>query len=270
MINSSTELYAVFGNPIVHSMGPAMHNLAFQVSGMNAVYLAFQINSIEAGVNSIRELGIKGVSITIPFKETVIPFLDEIGDQARQMGSVNTIVNRNGRLCGYNTDYKGALEPLLEITPIKGRNVCILGAGGAAKAVAFGMRKEQAVITIANRSEDKGRALAAQMGADFVSIYDISDLKPDILINTTCIGMLPNIEESPVKADFLHRHMIVMDIVYNPIRTRLIQAAEAAGCTVVDGLSMFVNQGAAQYKLFTGLEAPRHLMREAVIKAMTI
>jgi shikimate dehydrogenase len=268
MIDASTEVYGVFGNPIAHSMGPVMHNAAFEDRGLNAVYLAFRIEDIGKGVQAIRELGIRGVSVTLPFKESVIPFLDEIGDQARFMGCVNTIVNRNGRLCGYNTDQRGAVEPLLEYTSLKNRRVLLIGAGGAAKAVAFGLKNESALISIVNRSEFKGRALADQVGARFIPMGDIPGLNPEIIINATSLGMTPRVDVTPFPADLLTPGMIVMDIVYNPLHTRFLREAETSGCRVIDGLSMFVNQGAAQFELFTGTEAPVRVMRDAVLKAM--
>ncbi len=269
MINSATRLYGVFGNPISHSMGPVMHTRAFREKGINAVYLAFRIDAIEKGLQAMREIGIQGASITIPFKESVIPFLDDIGEHAKEMGSVNTVVNKDGKLFGYSTDHKGAVEPLRRVTPLKDKDVCVLGAGGAAKAVAYGLKKEGALLTISNRSENKGKALADQMDARFVALDHVTGLNPDIIINTTSVGMMPDTDKSPVPARFFHESMIVFDIVYNPLMTRFLIDAKNAGCTIIDGLSMFVGQGAAQFELFTGVEAPVNLMRDAVLEEMT-
>ncbi|MFH1152603.1 MAG: shikimate dehydrogenase [Pseudomonadota bacterium] len=267
-VDTSTVLFGVFGNPVAHSMGPVMHNAAFKKIGFNAVYLAFRITDIANGILAIRELGIRGVSITIPFKESVIPFLDEIDEDARCMGAVNTIVNQNGKLTGYNTDHRGAVEPLMALTSLQRRHVCILGAGGAAKAVAFGLKKKNAVITITNRTVSKGISLAHQVGAAFVSMDDFETARPDIIINTTSIGMTPNQDQTPLDKRFLHPGMIVMDIVYNPLETRFLKEAKTAGCRLIDGLSMFIHQGAAQFKLFTGKDAPEPVMRDAVLQAM--
>ncbi len=264
MIDSSTELYGVFGNPVSHSLGPLMHNAAFAAKGINAVYLAFMINDIKKGIESVKELGIKGVSVTIPFKQSVIPFLDEIDEFASEIGAVNTIVNRNGILTGSNTDSYGAIEPLKQRLSIEKKRVCILGAGGAARAVAFGIKKEKGMVFIGNRSEQRGKILAEQTAGRFIGLENISEIDPDIIINTTPVGMIPDVNKSPVPADLFKEHMTVMDIVYNPLRTKFIKDAEAAGCAVVDGLSMFINQGAAQFEIFTGHRAPVKLMRQRV------
>ncbi|MEA1968865.1 MAG: shikimate dehydrogenase [Thermodesulfobacteriota bacterium] len=265
MIDSSTELYGLFGDPVSHSRGPLMHSRAFVEAGVNGVYLAFKIRDIKKGIESVRELGIRGVSITIPFKESVIPLLDEVDGLARQVGAVNTIINKNNRLYGYNTDCRGAVEPLKKLCKIKDKKICILGAGGAAKAVAVGMKNEEGRIIIANRSEKRGRALAGQVKGEFVSLVDVNKLSPDIIINTTSLGMTPDIDQAPVERDFFKKNMIVMDIVYNPLKTRMLKDAESQGCTIIDGLSMFINQGAAQFELFTGLKAPFDLMRKTVL-----
>ncbi len=265
MIDSATQLYGVFGNPVSHSMGPLMHNAAFTEKGINAVYLAFHVKDIKKGIDSIKALGITGVSVTIPFKQSVFPFLDEIDALALEIGAVNTIVNKNGILAGFNTDSHGAVEPLKRKCRIKNKRICILGAGGAARAVAFGIRKENGIIFIGNRSEKRGKSLAKQTGGKFVSPDNIGEVDPDIIINATPVGMTPYVNESPIAADLLKDHMTVMDIVYNPLRTKLIEDAQNAGCTVIDGLSMFVNQGAAQFELFTGVKAPMDLMAQTVL-----
>lgn len=265
MIDSATELYGLFGNPVSHSMGPLMHGAAFTEKGINAVYLAFMIKDIKRGIESVKELGIKGVSITIPFKQSVIPCLDEIDESALEIGAVNTIVNRNGRLKGFNTDCNGAIWSLKQECSIENKSVCILGAGGAARAVAFGIKKEKGIIIIVNRSEQRGKLLAEQIKGKFAAPEDMGEIAPDIIINTTPVGMTPNVNQSPVAPDVLKDHMVVMDVVYNPLRTKLIKDAENAGCTVIDGLSMFVNQGAAQFELFTGVKAPVELMRRTVV-----
>ena len=148
---------------------------------------------------------------------------------------------------------------------IENKKVCILGAGGAARAVAFGIKKENGIIFIGNRSEQRGKLLATLTDGRFIALDRIGEINPDIIINTTPVGMTPNVNQSPVAADMFKEHMTVMDIVYNPLRTKLIKDAENAGCNVIDGLSMFVNQGAAQFELFTGLRAPVDLMRQTVI-----
>ena len=265
-MDSATQLFALFGNPVSHSMGPVMHNLAFAEKNVNAVYLAFAVRGIEKAVASIKSLGIQGVSVTIPFKEQVIPLLDRVDRLALEAGAVNTIVNRDNRLIGYNTDCQGAVEPLKRIGRIAGKKVCILGAGGAARAVAVGMQREKGVLFITNRSEKRGRALAEQVKGEFVSLEQLGSLAPDMVINTTSLGMTPDVDTSPVGGDFFKKGMVVMDIVYNPLETKMLKEAKRRGCTTIDGVSMFVCQGAAQFELFTGLKAPVDIMRKTVLE----
>ena len=273
-MDAHTELYAVFGNPVRHSKGPIIHNAAFQAHGINAVYLAFEIDSIKAGMEAIRTLDIKGASVTIPFKTDIMAELDWIDDTAIKIGAVNTVVNKDGRLNGYNTDMAGACLPL-KSSGIAGKTVCILGAGGAAQAVAVGMKKEKANVIIANRSPESGKALADKVGGRFLTIDELSktsggsrgsDIQPDILINTTPVGMSPNDQSSPLPDHCFRPGMIVMDIVYNPIETLFLKQAEKAGCTTIDGLSMFLIQGAAQFELWTGKKPDIDHLRQVVLK----
>lgn len=266
--DAHTETYCVLGNPIAHSMSPVMHNNMFTEMNINAVYVAFCVDNIERAVMSIRELGIKGASVTIPFKKEVIEFLDDIDDLAKEIGAVNTIINKNGKLYGLNTDCAGAVNPLKKISELKDRNVFIFGAGGAARAIAFGIKNEQGKIHIINRTASKGRSLAQHVHGHFIPLSEINLEKADIIINTTSLGMFPDVAGTPVKPEQLKNHMTVMDIVYNPLKTRLLKDAEKAGCKIVDGLSMFVEQGACQFKLFTGQSPSRELMKKSVLKAM--
>lgn len=279
-ISPATQLYCIFGKPVSHSMSPLVHNMLFNEFGIDAVYLAFEINDIKKGVDSIRALGIKGASITIPFKEDILQYLDEIDETALKIGAVNTVINRNGYLIGYNTDCAGAVEPLKEAlseNSLKGKNVLIIGAGGAARAVAFGVKQEGGNITILNRSKDKGEKLASQVNGKYLSLSEYNEEASantisnhleyiDIIVNTTSVGMTPNIDESPVNPSILNKNMTVMDIVYNPLKTKLLKDAEIVGCKTVDGLSMFIHQGAAQFELFTGIKPSRQIMRDTVIQ----
>lgn len=279
-ITPATQLYCIFGKPVSHSMSPLVHNMLFNEFGIDALYLAFEINDIKKGVDSIRTLGIKGASITIPFKEAVLAHLDEIDETATQIGAVNTVINREGYLWGCNTDCSGAVEPLKESlseNSLEGKNVLIIGAGGAARAVAFGVKKEGGNTTIVNRSKDKGEKLAHQVNGKYLSLSEYNEEASantisnhleyiDIIVNTTSVGMTPNIDESPVNPSILNKNMTVMDIVYNPLKTKLLKDAEIAGCKTVDGLSMFIHQGAAQFELFTGIKPSRQIMRETVLK----
>lgn len=269
MINSNTSLYAVLGDPISHSLSPVMHNSAFSHVNYNGVYLAFRAKEIGKAISGIRALGIKGAGITIPHKVTVMEFLDEIDDTAEKIGAVNTIINRHGKITGYNFDSIGAVKAVKEKTGIKDQAIAILGAGGAARSVGYGIISEGGRLTILNRTKEKGEKLAADLGSEFCPLEDFKRVKCDILINTTSVGMEPNLNGMPVEKEHLNKDMIVMDIVYNPLRTRLLKAAEDMGCTTIDGVSMFVFQGASQFELWTGKKAPVDLMRKTVLKALS-
>lgn len=267
-INSNTLLYGVFGNPVSHSLSPVMHNQAFLHCGINSVYLAFRITDIAAAVSSIKTLDIKGVSVTLPHKITVMEHLDDIDEKALKIGAVNTIINRNGKLAGYNSDGFGAIAALNEKTDIKDKQVALIGAGGAARAIGEGIVSAGGKLTIVNRSIPRGEALAKDLAADFLPLAEVSKLGFNILINTTPLGMTPDIQSTPVPADLLTKEMVVMDIVYNPLKTRLLQEAEKKGCITVDGVAMFVYQGAFQFELWTGKKAPIDVMRKAVVNAL--
>ncbi len=270
MIDSSTQLYCIFANPVKHTQSPAIHNFNFARHNINAVYLAFELDDIQKGISAMRTLNIKGASITIPFKETVIDHLDWIDEDALKIGAVNTIINKNGKLFGYNTDYKAAAAPLKPFG-IKGKKICIIGAGGAAQAVAYGIFKEKGQMVILNRSKQRGLALASKYHSDFIALDEpdkLNHIRADILINTTAVGMSPQIDCSPVPADFLTPDMIVMDIVYNPLKTKLLTEAQLNGCKIIDGLSMFLHQGAAQFKLWTGTSPDIEQMRQAITKGI--
>ena len=199
MFNSATSLYAVLGDPISHSLSPLMHNIAFSHVNHNGVYLAFRVKEISKAISAIKVLDIKGVAITIPHKVSVMEFLDEIDDTAAKIGAVNTIINRQGRMIGYNYDSIGAITAIKKKTDIQNKAVAMLGAGGAAKAVGYGIISEGGRLTILNRTREKGEKLAADLGAEFCPVEDFKTLKCDILINTTSLGMAPKVDRMPVK-----------------------------------------------------------------------
>ncbi len=267
-INSKTSLYCVIGDPIEHSMSPVMHNIAFSDTGYNGVYTAFRVQDLSAAVSGIRSLGINGASVTIPHKVAIMALLDDIDEQAVKIGAVNTVVNRDGHLSGYNTDCLGAVNALLEKTDIKGRNVIMIGAGGAARAAAFGILAEGGKLKIVNILQDEGEALAKDLGVDYYPLQDYTDYDCDILINATPLGMVPDVDIMPLEPAYLSKNMVVMDIVYNPIKTRLLKEAEKIGCVTVDGVSMFVYQGVAQFEMWTGEKAPVNSMRQVVVEAL--
>lgn len=263
-INADTRLFCVLGSPVSHSKSPIVHNQAFADLHMDAVYLAFSPTDIQKAVDAVRQFNIQGVSVTLPFKQRVMDYLDWIDAEARAIGAVNTIVNREGRLYGYNTDSQAAIGPL---TPfgIADKTVLVIGAGGAARAVAFGIHKQNGRVIITNRSEQKGRALARAYGSRFVPMDEIRHLRPDIIINTTSMGMDPDTDLLPCPAQCLTAGSLVMDVVYTPLETRLICLAREKECRVVDGLAMFVAQAAAQFELWTGIRPDTAKMRAVVL-----
>ncbi len=261
MIDAETRLYAVFGNPVRHSRGPFMHNMLMEAFKQNAVYLAFEIQDIDAAVQSIRTLSIKGISVTIPFKESILGHLDWIDPGALSIGAVNTVVNEDNTLKGYNTDWLAAVHPLKPYG-LSGKTVCILGAGGAAKAVAYGAAAEKCRLFIAARNPSKGSSLAEKYQGEYVPMDCVDQVAPDIIVNTTPVGMHPDTGISPVPAHVLKPGMVVMDIVYTPLKTRFLEHARQNGCHVIDGLDMFIAQGAAQFKLWTGILPDINLVRQ--------
>jgi len=268
-INRETTLYGIIGNPVSHSMSPAIHNAAFTEKGINNIYVPLKITDIDTFMRECRKIDFQGFSVTIPHKESVLPLLDDLDPNARRIGAINTIVNRNGKLTGYNTDCMAAvmgLECSLKETDeiLNNKKVSIIGAGGAARAIAFGLKEKGCDITIFNRTTERAEKLSHDVKCKFESFEEIHQIDSDILINTTSIGMFPNVDQTPVPKNILKEGMIVFDAVYNPIETRLLQDAKEQGCHTVNGLSMFINQAAEQFRLWTDIDAPIELMTKVV------
>ncbi len=267
-IDQDTSLYGVIGKPIGHSLSPAMHSAAFSEAGLNAVYLAFETQDIEGCLRGIRALGIKGVSVTIPFKSMVVPYLDEVNLLAKRIGAVNTIINDDGRLVGYNTDTLGAYKALNEKVVLPGKSCLLLGAGGAARSIGFILKEKGVDISLVNRSDERGNELARVLECPYIPIDRIGTHRADLLIQTTPVGMSPNIDECLVPENVLKAGMVVMDIIYNPIETRLLKMAKAHGCVTINGLNMLVYQGCEQFRLWTGINPPVGTMRHAAETAL--
>jgi len=269
-IERSTAVYGVVANPVAHSMSPAVHNAAFAALGMNAVYLPFKVSDPKAFLESFQPYDLKGLSVTIPHKEAMLALMDEVDGPAAQIGAVNTVVIRNSRRFGYNTDMAAALAAIRDavrraaLEPLSARSVLLLGAGGAARAIAYGLRQKVACLTIANRTVERARRLAAELDADACGLREMQRCRPDVLINGTSVGMWPQVDESPVPISMLRKGMVVFDSVYNPIKTRLLAEAEQAGAVTASGLDWFVNQAAAQFELWTGTAAPRSVIEETL------
>ena len=274
-INTATQFCGVIGNPIEHSLSPAIHNAAFQKLALNFVYLAWKVDRIGDAVRGLRALGnFRGASVTIPHKVAVLPFLDEVDTTARHIGAVNTIVAEEGQLLGMNTDATGALRALREgNAPLKGASVVIVGSGGAARAIAFALAAEAEVrrLHLLGIEVDERRNLATDLrDKTGVSVAEedldegrLENVLPEarVLIHCTPVGMAPKIGRSCIPPKFLHRELIVMDVVYNPRETRLLTEARTAGCRTISGLEMFLYQAVAQFERWTGRSAPIQVMR---------
>jgi len=268
MIDAETQLYGIIGNPVRHSLSPIIHNGAFRRMGLNAVYLAFEVKDLKEAINGIRGLGIRGVSVTIPFKTEVIPFLDKVEDVAEKIKAVNTIVNEGGKLIGYNTDWCGVLEALEEKVDLKGKRVVLLGAGGAARAIGFALKRRDCEVIVSNRTMDKGAVLAKELMCIHRPLSSIEGLKADVIINATPVGMHPYKEESPLPKKVLREGMAVMDIVYRPVQTKLLREAEEIGCLTINGLEMLSRQGAAQLEIWTGKKPEMAKIKEDLCQTL--
>ena len=267
-INGHTKIYGILGQPVTHSLSPAMHNAAFRHLGINAVYVAFPITDLPQAVAGLRGLAIRGVSVTIPFKEEVIPLIDELDSQAAKIGAVNTLVNRDGRLTGYNTDWLGAVTALKANISLKDRHVLILGAGGASRAIAYGIIAEGGRVTLTDVDQPRAAALVKDLGGAAIPLDAVADCPAAILVNATPVGMAPDIDGIPITPDLLSRFEVVMDIVYQPLTTRLLKESQTRSCATIDGLQMLIHQATAQFELWTGRPAPLEIMAQAAYRAL--
>ena len=282
-IGPETKVYGVIGCPIAHSMSPAIHNAAFAAAGIDAVYVPLRI---EPGEGPFRRfmgaaagapwLDLGGLSVTIPHKENALAAVgpERVDELSRRIGAINTIrVEPDGSLRGWNTDYAGATDALCGAMGIAreglaGRAVAIVGAGGAARAIVAAMAHYGAQVTIHNRTVSRAEKLAEEFGAMARGLDELAGAPAEILINCTSVGMHPNVDATPVAAEVLSGVKVVFDTVYNPVQTRLLREASAAGCTCVSGVDMFVNQAASQFEIWTGRAAPRELMRGVVLEKL--
>jgi len=266
-IDGNTKIFGIMGLPVSHSLSPAMHNAAFEALGLNMVYVPFPVSEVEPALIGLRALGIGGVSVTIPHKQAVLPFLDFIDPVAERIGAVNTIVMEpNGRLLGYNTDWRGANRALEEQVELKGKKVVLLGAGGSARAIGFGIKEAGAECLLCSRTPERGMALAADLGCEWHPLADVTSLQGEILVNATSVGMAPDTASMPLPANKVGDFKVVMDIVYSPLETSLLRQAKENGCIAVNGLAMLLYQGAVQFELWTGRTAPLEVMRAQLME----
>lgn len=281
MIKGSTNIVALIGHPVEHSFSPPMHNRAFEKLNMDYAYVAFDVEpaNLKSAIEGAKALNIKGFNVTIPHKISVMEFLDEIDEVARLIGAVNTIDFKNMK--GYNTDGIGAVEAIEEVTSIKGKNVVIAGAGGASRAISFYIAKYGAdAMTILNRNPLKAQNLASDVSnsgligevkSDSISEINAYLADADILIDTTPVGMHPNVDDEPIAtSQNMHEDLVVFDAVYNPNETVLLKEAIKAGAKPVYGIKMLLYQGAESFKIWTGRDAPVDEMEMALRKTLNL
>ena len=257
------------GNPVRYSLSPLMHSAAYQAAGLQDTFCFSAVtvaeDSVQQALDGCSALGVRGLSVTQPFKEAVIPFLDNIDDEARAIGCVNTIVFDGDKRNGSNTDWRGIVDPLEQRTSLQDQSCLVIGAGGAARAAVYGLTRAGARVSIMNRTEERAKELANEFGVTAVSFQDKEAItSAGVLVQTTSVG-LGNTTDCPIDTTLLHDGQLVFDAIYNPLQTRLLSDAIHQGARVVEGVEMFVAQGAAQFSLYTNTEAPREAMRTAVL-----
>lgn len=273
------KIYGVMGDPIAHSMSPDIHNDAFEKENIEAVYHHFHVTKegLNDAVKGMKALGIEGFNITIPHKTSIIPFLDEVDELALAIGAVNTVVNKNGRFIGYNTDGKGFFKSLCdEISgDIKAKKTLVIGAGGAARAIYFTLVKEGVKqVDIANRTKERAAQLVSDCPYDKVSkalsIIEAEESlsQYDLIVQTTSSGMSPELDHSPLKVDQLKTGAIVSDIIYNPLQTKLLREAGEKGAETQNGLGMFINQAALAFEIWTGVMPDTARMTDIVLNKL--
>ena len=269
-INGATKLIGFFGSTYRTSKMYAIYNAAMEALGLNYLYVPFVVGDLQKAVEGMRHLGLAAAGVTIPYKISIIPYLDELDAEARMVGAVAVVVNRDGKLIGGTTDGQGALKALQEKTDVAGKKVVLIGAGGAARAIAFSVHRAGGQLTVLNRAEEI--AMAESLGEDLdcpwgdFSRLEFSVSEADVVIHTTPVGMAntPLAGKSLVRAELLRPDMTVMDIVTNPRKTQLLEDAESRGCQVVYGDRMLLWQGVYKFKLYTGVEPPVKVMEQAM------
>jgi shikimate dehydrogenase len=280
-ITGKTRVCGVIGDPIEHTLSPTMHNAAFNSLNLDCAFLAFKVKPAEVdnAIAGMRALGILGLNVTMPHKEAVISHLDEIDETAKFLGAVNTIHNKDGKLLGFNTDGIGALKALKEngANP-QGKRVLLLGSGGAARAIAYALVQEADELVVLNRTVNEAKDLASLLKRTFnkkivanslsANVIQETLCDSNILINATSVGMKPNVKQSLIAPEWLKPDLTVMDIVYNPVETKLALDAKSKGAKVVSGVEMLIYQGAASFEIWTGKPAPVQVMRKAALECL--
>lgn len=281
-ISPATQLCAVIGNPVAHSLSPALHNAAFNELGLDFVYLAFRVEDAKTALAGMRALNnFRGMSVTIPHKIEIMNYVDEISEVDRSIGSINTVINENGRLIGLGTDGPGALKALIDAgVELDGKNILMLGAGGAARAIAFTLARmtKPGKLLLLDVNETMLQGLVADLKTGTAACIESRLLtgssltqamdNADVIINCTPIGMHPNEDASLVPAELFRSGQVVFDVVYTPLETKLLANARSRGLKVVSGVEMFINQAVLQFERFTGADAPVEVMRKVVMKRL--
>jgi 3-dehydroquinate dehydratase/shikimate dehydrogenase len=267
-IDAATEIYGVVGNPVAHSKSPTVFNDVFKHLGMNARYVKIKVDD-PAGLRGLAAaLELKGCSVTIPHKQAVAGMVDEADEIVQGIGAANTLTFQGGLVQGANTDLPAAMDAIKDAAVKKwshgiyGMRALVLGAGGVSRAIAWGLKREAARVVIANRTFDRGKALAEELGVDFVRWESLMDARAQIVVNGTSVGMTPKTQESPVDAALFKKDMVAMDTVYTPRNTKFLQDARAAGALGIDGVEMFLRQANLQFKLWRGRPIPTEILKE--------
>jgi len=281
-ISGKTKLCCVIGDPVEHSLSPVMHNAAFKELNLDFVYVAFTVrkDELKNAIAGARSLQVHGLNVTMPHKTAIMKHLDEIDPTAKSIGAINTVLNAEGKLVGYITDGVGAIKALKENSvSLEGKKLLLLGAGGAAKAIAFHAAQEVEELEILNRTAQKANDLAEALHKKFDkkvsgNMLSSETIKKeledtDILVNATSVGMHPNVNQSLVDSTWLRPDLYVMDIIYNPLETKLAKDAKSVGANVVSGIEMLVYQGAVSFEIWTNRPAPVKVMKEAILNKLT-
>lgn len=259
----------VIGDPVEHSLSPQIHNAGYKKLGLDFVCVASRVKeeNLEDFIKGVRAMDIHGVSVTLPHKINIMQYLDDFDEAAQKIGAVNTIVNDNGVLKGYNTDYLGVLHPLEKITSLDGKTVALIGAGGAARAVAYAVTRKGATVTIYNRTLENAEKLAHDFDGQAFSRDAIEEARSaDIIINTTSLGLHPHEDETPLSKEFIRDTHIIFDLVYTEHgATKLIEEAKEKGAKTISGIEMLLYQGSEQFKLYTGYDAPIETMKNTLM-----
>ncbi|CAN7075657.1 unnamed protein product [Brassica oleracea var. botrytis] len=284
-IGPDTKVYGIIGKPVSHSKSPIVHNQAFKSVDYNGVYVHLLVDDLESFLKTYSSSDFAGFSCTIPHKEAALKCCDEVDPLAKSIGAVNTILRRqsDGKLLGYNTDCIGSISAIEDglrsssdassvassSSPLAGKTVVVIGAGGAGKALAYGAKEKGAKVVIANRTYERALELAEAIGGKALSLTDLDNFHPEdgmVLANTTSMGMQPNVDETPISKHALKHYALVFDAVYTPRVTRLLREAEECGAITVSGSEMFVRQAYEQFEIFTGLPAPNELYWQIMSK----